>query len=542
MGRWRDVSLSLAVTVLFLGALEGLSRWREARHPAPVVEDYLWDWEKKWEGDFYTIRADVNGWPPWEEFNADGVRDRMHAVETPAGVVRVAFLGDSVTLGDQVQPAEAYPQVLQALLDEAGRPAEVLSVALWGWSTRQERIAYGRLARKYRPDQVVLAVCLNDIPELQNNLTRPPSWLMGLHERSALVRLVVNARGREIQRVEQLFSDPDAARVQDAYRRFFAEVRALRDEVRGDGASFALAVFPFRFQVAAGAPPPLAQQRLIAFCAEERIPCLDLLPAVAELGEAAFVDYDHFSPAGGRRVARELLARDLVRWPPPYAERADAVAAAWAAGQRKDAAAVPTLLAALGDPDEAVRRESARALGRLGTAADPARPGLHRALRDPRQSVRWAASRALFDLGVRTSELGPLEEALSSDDPYVRGFAAFSLGELGAPAREAVPALAAALRHPDGYTRGGAVAALAKLGPEAAAAVPALREGLASADGDRRWKAARTLGRIGPAAAAAVPALVKSLEDPNEHVRMHAARALARIRGTPEATPASPAP
>jgi HEAT repeat protein/lysophospholipase L1-like esterase len=541
-----NILLSVGVSVFLLGGLEGLAVWWEARNPPPVKEDYLWDWQKKWEGDFYTIRADVNGWPPWEEFNADGLRDRVHPVEKPAGTVRVAFLGDSVTLGDQIQPVEAYPQVLQSLLDEAGRPAEVLSVALWGWSTRQQRIAYERIARKYRPDEVVLAVCLNDIPELQNNLTRPPAWLMALHERSALVRLLVNAQGREIQRVEQLFSDPDAARVKDAYRRFFAEVRALRDDVQQDGAAFSVIVFPFRFQVAPGAPPPVAQRRVAAFCGEEGIRCLDLLPVVRELGEAAFVDYDHLSPAGARRVAQALLEDDLVGWPAPYADSVGTVAdlapllraedpsvraaAAWAAGPRKDGRMVPLLVAALEDPEEAVRREAARALGHLGGAADPARPALHVALGDPRPSVRWAASRALFHLGLRPSELPPLTSALASEDPYVRGFAAFSLGEMGAPARDAVPALAQALRHPDGYTRGGAVSALAKLGPVAVEAVPALLDGLASDDGDRRWKAARTLGRIGPAAQAAVPDLVRALTDPNEHVRVHAARALARIR------------
>ena len=63
-----------------------------------------------------------------------------------------------------------------------------MNVALWGWSTRQERIAWQRIARGYRPDAAVLAVCLNDIPELFNNLSRPPRWLAALHARSALVR------------------------------------------------------------------------------------------------------------------------------------------------------------------------------------------------------------------------------------------------------------------------------------------------------------------------------------------------------------------
>ena len=67
-----------------------------------------------------------------------------------------------------------------------------------------------------------------------------------------------------------------------AFARFFAEVRALRDEVEQDGASFALMVFPFRFQVAPGAPQPVAQRRdRWTSAREEGLRCLDLLPALA---------------------------------------------------------------------------------------------------------------------------------------------------------------------------------------------------------------------------------------------------------------------
>ena len=112
-----------------------------------------------------------------------------------------------------------------------------MNVGLMGWSTRQQRIAWQRIARAYRPDQAILAVCLNDIPELFDNLSRPPRWLVRLHERSALARLVVNAEGREIDNVERLFAEPDAPRVREAMDRFFQEVRALRREVEADGAA-----------------------------------------------------------------------------------------------------------------------------------------------------------------------------------------------------------------------------------------------------------------------------------------------------------------
>lgn len=569
-----NLLLSLSVASLLLGGLEGFFRYREGRRPAPVVEDYIWNWEKKWEGEFYTIRSDVNGWPPWEEFNADGVRDRMHPVGKPEGVFRLMFLGDSVTLGAGLKPQEAYPQVLQARFDEEGRPAEVFNLALWGWSTRQERLAWTKLGCKYRPDLVVLGVCLNDVPELQNNLAQPPRWITALHERSALVRGIVNAPGREIQSVEQLFVSPEPAKVTEGFDRFFAELRSLRDEVRAEGAEFAVLVFPFRFQVLAGAPAPTAQARIAEFCGREGLRCLDLLPAVAKAGGSAFVDYDHFSAQGAQIVAEEVQragllpatlvsARErLAAFAPAHEGNALAAwldgkgsgqsalsalqsalhdgdaeirrSAAWAAARlgSEGSTLLPHLTMALGEAEEEVRRQAAQALGTTGGAGERSIGALFRALADERESVRWEAALALAKLKLAAPRDVPaLMAALRSADAYVRGFAAWSLGGMGPAAREAIPALIEALDGEDGYGRGGAAAALAKMGPVAKGAVPALMRGLQSDDGDRRWKAARTLGRIGPAAEGAVPLLIRALSDPNEHVRSHAARALGRIGG-----------
>jgi HEAT repeat protein/lysophospholipase L1-like esterase len=539
--------VSLTVSLALLGVLEGGARVLEKRRPPAPVADYIWDWEEKWEGDFYRVRSQVSGWPLWEEFNGDGVRDRTHAEEKPAGIRRVVFLGDSVTAGAEVEPDEAFPQVLQRRLEAEGRPVEVFNVALWGWSTRQERIAYARIVRKYRPDDVVLAVCLNDIPELQNNLTRPPRVLSDLYRRSALIRLLIDPERREIETVEQLFLQPEAAKIQAGMARFFDEVRALRDEVRADGATFSLVVFPFRFQVMPHAPPPAVQDRIAVFCAAENLRCLDLLPAIRGMGEAAFVDYDHLTPSGAQLVASAIERSQLLPVVPSVGERLPSGAdrprlvaylkdadpgmrsgAAWALGRlgSSGAAAVPALAAALRDPDEGVRREAARALGRIGGAA---RPALVEALCDERASVRWRAAQSLSGLGVGVDAVPSLIQALRNDDGYVRGFAAWTLGSLGKEAQDAVPALVEALQRDEGYERGGPASALAQMGPAASAAVPALVEALRSGDGDRRWKAARTLGRIGPGASAAIPDLTGALEDRNEYVRAQAARALGRM-------------
>ncbi len=569
-----NLGLSLGVTALLVVVVEGGARLIERRRPpSEPVADYIWDWDAKMPGGFYVMKSDAAGWPPWEEFNADGLRDRTRPHEKPDGVRRVVVLGDSVTLGAQIRRDQAFPQLLEARLGAAGRPIEVMNVALWGWSTRQERIAWSRIARRYRPDVAILAVCLNDIPELFNNLERPPRWLRALHDRSAVVRLIVNAQGREIGNVERLFTDPESPRVRDALVRFFDEVRALRQEVEQDGASFGVVVFPFRFQVEPGAPAPIVQQRIAAFCGAESLPCLDLLPVLTRLGRSAFVDYDHLSPSGAsatadavRRsdllprtdAAPELLRRAFAKgvpggsivlaWLasdgqplPPGGARplvsalsaADAptrLAAAWAlarAGVQAAPARDALAIALRRDPSTGVRGASAAALGALGPAARPAVPELFAALDDASEAVRHDVAVALVRLPLGPEDIERLLGALGSRDDYVSAFAAWTLGNMGARAREAVPALARALTREktDAVVSG----ALARIGPAAGQAVPVLLEALRSPDADRRWRAARTLGRIGPAAEAGVEPLAQALSDENSAVRQHAARALGRI-------------
>jgi HEAT repeat protein/lysophospholipase L1-like esterase len=568
-----NLALGLGVSVLFLAALEGGARLVEKRRaPRPEVAGYIWDWDDKMPGGFYVMKFDGVGWPPWEEFNGDGLRDRTRTKEKPEGWTRIAILGDSVTLGAELSPHEAYPQLLEARFAAEGRRAEVMNVALWGWSTRQQRIAWQKIARQYRPDQAVLAICLNDIPELFNNLTRPPRWLVALHERSALVRLLVNAEAREIDSVERLFSEADTPRVRDALTRFFAEVRELRREVQADGASLELVILPFRFQVEPGAPPPVVQRQLADFCRAEGIRCLDLLPTLARAGPRAFLDYDHLSASGAQLVADTLrasgllaeavsdpltLRQALARRPGPGARSATRwLETRKGAPERAGVAAIAVVLD-LGEPSE--RQAAAWALGVAGPVARPLVPVLARrlqqdgsagvrascaralagsgsragmtalfaALDDPSEAVRAAAAQALSRIGPTPQDVSALVGAVASRDRYVAAFAAWSLGNLGAAAEPAVDALARALARED--TDIVVASALARIGPAAHAAVPELVRALGSDDDALRWRAARTLGRIGPAAEAAVAPLVATLADPNGVVRAHAARALGRI-------------
>ena len=195
-------------------------------------------------------------------------------------------------------------------------------------------------------------------------------------------------------------------------------------------------------------------------------------------------------------------------------------------------AAVPLLLEALNNSNEAVRAHAAEALGGVGDGGHVAIPKLIAALKhDEDAGVRAAAARALGEMaGGNAEAVSALIEALSDSDRNVRGAAVRALGRVGSKAKAAVAALVALLDKVECneaiYRTFGAI------GPDAKAAIPVLEAALPADP----IGAAKALGRIGPAS---VPTLIKGLKHDNAYVRSSSALAL-RYLG-PDASDAVPA-
>jgi lysophospholipase L1-like esterase len=95
--------------------------------------------------------------------NSLGFRDREHSPAKPDGVYRIAVLGDSVTMGLQIQNREdLFPEVLQRELETAGHRIEVLNFGVSGYNTQQEVAIFLEKGLEYRPDLVLVQYSLND--------------------------------------------------------------------------------------------------------------------------------------------------------------------------------------------------------------------------------------------------------------------------------------------------------------------------------------------------------------------------------------------
>ncbi len=199
-----------------------------------------------------------------------------------------------------------------------------------------------------------------------------------------------------------------------------------------------------------------------------------------------------------------------------------------------------TLVKALNDSDERVRRSAAYALGTFGPPGVGATEYLVKALKDDKPSVRQNAAWAVGKIGEGAKEaVGDLCELLSDKDTLVRRDAAGALGSMGkAGAKAGRPLIDLLKSESDDVVKKTTLDSLAHIAsPEQAGAVGDLEPLLKDTDPEVRMGAAIVFARVGgDAATLALPVLQKALKESDPHTQELVTAALSNLG--PAAKPA----
>jgi len=257
-------------------------------------------WEYRPYGDVQGVAT--NRW---------GFRDVDY--ETPAkppGVERVAFIGDSVTLGMGVVPEETFVARVGALAAAAGRRAQTLNFGVDGYNALQIRELLTAKVLAFEPDEVVYVLCLNDF-DFTDSSGRKIEYFR--KPRFFLPRWVAQ-RVRALRRTEYHRYHFQAHRDE-----VFRAIAGMRDVLAARHVRFLLAVVPV-MPDKGGDPAhfdhyPLRDlhDAIRRFASEQGIREHDLLPDFERQPPPADryrIDIWHLS-AAGHQVAAEALYREL---------------------------------------------------------------------------------------------------------------------------------------------------------------------------------------------------------------------------------------
>ena len=257
--------------------------------------------------------------------NALGLRGPETTLDKPAGVKRVAVLGDSVAFGYWVDEKDAFPRQLEAMLGAGGARVEVLDFGVPGYNLDQETEALRAKALEFSPDLVVIAFCLNDLEGVF-------SYELGLvQDRSSRSRTLLGRAREALLRHSLLFSwieyrfselearrhfvrarNPmdaavDAEAVSHQERALEAKLAVLRALLSPRGIPGLVVVFPVmggRFE----RYPHTALHRAVVAAAERNgLGALDLLDCYSAYDFRELrVDVVHPSPLGHRVAAHAI--------------------------------------------------------------------------------------------------------------------------------------------------------------------------------------------------------------------------------------------
>jgi lysophospholipase L1-like esterase len=251
--------------------------------------------------------------------NRHGYRGADFAREKPVDAFRIVILGDSFTFGEGTPEPLIYPTRLGEALGARradGRWVEVVNLGVPGDDARGALATYRSLGRRLAADWVVFQWNTNDFPspDVQEDHLR----LIGARYRKLFAEAEALRWSRLLSvtwlrlQTWRLSREVIATTREDAERGHYAfeAIGRLRSLVEQDGARFTVLAFPelIRFEAY---PYAALLEALHAYCRQERIHVIDLLPALAAHRDREL--WVHETDHHPNRLAHAIAARELAR-------------------------------------------------------------------------------------------------------------------------------------------------------------------------------------------------------------------------------------
>ena len=176
--------------------------------------------------------------PPLLTTNRFGFRERdFETKQKPSGILRVAFVGDSVTLGLLVRRTDTFIRQIEVAANKRLDPPvlQALNFGIDGYNTPQIAELLRTKVFDYDPDLVIYSLCMNDFDFEDSSGMK---ILYFRKPRSFLIRRL------EVMRRRQLGIGFYRYHYGRTKHRVFAEIAHMRDLAEQNDALFAVAILP----------------------------------------------------------------------------------------------------------------------------------------------------------------------------------------------------------------------------------------------------------------------------------------------------------
>lgn len=233
------------------------------------------------------------------ETNELGFRGPDRKFEKESNVYRILVLGDSIPFGAQVREFQTYPRLVEKFLnaDEDNYRYEVINLGVQGYNTKQELATLREVGIKFKPDLLILSVCMNDsdpAKKLWRSGLRNTSRTIGFDNinvrniveisyvlvflKTKILTVVMehlgdNSTWLAFLNSPSIYIDP---RVQEeSWRSMKQDMDEMYLVSREQGIPMAAFLFPYRSQVHLTDSDRVPQKDLIEFFGRRNIPVLD---------------------------------------------------------------------------------------------------------------------------------------------------------------------------------------------------------------------------------------------------------------------------
>lgn len=222
---------------------------------------------------YFNEKNEVSG-----TINAKGFRGLDRAFEKANGITRIAFLGDSFTLGIGVKDNDTLPVSFERAIQSKHPNTQVLNFGISGTSTKEQIKLLEEYVIKFKPDVVVIVVFLNDADRTGTiNFISRPKMLEQVRKNSFFINALIGSIEKPILYQEMI------RHYQDGYLEGSPGWESVKTALRKgktisqkQNFQLVIAVYPVLFQLNDRYPFRHIHKTIEDYCASLKIPFVDL--------------------------------------------------------------------------------------------------------------------------------------------------------------------------------------------------------------------------------------------------------------------------